>query len=171
MSNVPRFDEVVEGYALLADELLDSWTPFLTTIAAKVNAGTYDPDAATADFPKLAKLVAGSVIGIGLEAFDALAILTSDFSEEKKISGYRTDPAKAATTRTLTVKDDLTSVTGMTLPKSRVTIVPAQLAPSTTQFVLDVDGDGLKARTYDGYVLATDTAGGVEEIFVSVTIG
>ena len=50
--------------------------------------------------------------------------------------------------------------------------VPDQQGARPTIYVhIDVDGDGLKARTYDGYVVATDGAGNAEEIFVSVTIG
>jgi hypothetical protein len=111
------------------------------------------------------------LILIGSEAIDALSILTSDFSEETTVGGYGTDPAKAATTRTLSVKDDLKSVSGQVLPKEKVDLQPDTLAPSHTQFVIDVDGDGLKARTYDGHVVATDETGDSEDIFVSVTIG
>jgi hypothetical protein len=171
MSNVPRFSEVFEGYVDLANQLLGSWTPFVSGVSAKVDAGTYDADEAAADFPTVAKLVTDSLILIGSEAIDALSILTSDFSEETTVGGYGTDPAKAATTRTLSVKDDLKSVSGQVLPKEKVDLQPDTLAPSHTQFVIDVDGDGLKARTYDGHVVATDETGDSEDIFVSVTIG
>jgi hypothetical protein len=171
MSDPPRFSEVFEGYVDLANHLLGSWTPFVSGVSAKVDAGTYDSGEAAKDFPTVAKLITDSMMAIGSEAIDALAILTSDFSEETTVGGYGTDPAKAATTRTLSVKSDLTSVSGQVLPKAKVDLKPETLAPTFTQFVLDVDGDGLKARTYDGYVVATDEAGGSEEIFVSVTIG
>jgi len=171
MSDVPRFSEVLEGYQDLASHLLESWTPFISGVSAKVEAGTYDSDEAANDFPTVAKLITDSLMAIGSEAIDALAILTSDFSEETTVGGYATDPAKAATTRTLSVKDDLKSVSGQVLPKERVNLEPDTLAPSHTQFVIDVDGDGLKARTYDGHVVATDEVGGSEEIFVSVTVG
>ena len=171
MNDVNRFGEAYEGYAVLATQLLESWTPFVSDVSAKVGDGTYDAGDAADDFPTFAKLVADSLMAIGSEAIDALAILTSDFDEETTTGGYGTDPAKAGTTRTLTVKDDLKSVSGQVLPKQKVTVKPATLAPTNTQFEIDVDGDGLKARTYDGYVVATDGAGNAEEIFVSVTIG
>jgi hypothetical protein len=171
MSDPPRFSEVFEGYVVLANQLLGSWTPFVSGVAAKVDAGTYDSDEAAQDFPTVAKLITDSLMLIGSEAIDALAILTSDFSEETTVSGFGTDPAKAATTRTLSVKSDLKSVSGQVLPKAKVDLKPDTLAPTFTQFVLDVDGDGLKARTYDGYVVATDETGSTEEVFVSVTIG
>jgi hypothetical protein len=171
MSDVPRFGEVLEGYVDLARHLLQSWTPFVSTVSARVDAGTYDSNAAASDFPTLVKLITDSMMAIGSEAIDAVAILTSDFSEETKVAGYGTDPAKAATTRTLSVKEDLKSVSGQKIPKERVTLKPHTLPPGHTQFVIDVDGDGLKARTYDGYVVATDETGGTEDIFVSVTIG
>lgn len=171
MSEVPQFSEAVEGYAVLAQQLVADWTPYLTGMSAKVGSGTYTQDAASADFSALAKLIADSLFAIGSEAMDALAISTSTFSEESTVGGYGTDAAKAGTVRTLTVKADLTSVTGQVLPKERVTPVPASLAPSSIEFDLDVNGDGMKGRTYDGYVLSTDAAGVVEEIPVSVMIG
>jgi hypothetical protein len=49
--------------------------------------------------------------------------------------------------------------------------VPATLAVGATDFDLAVNGDGMKARTYDGIIVSADASGGVEEIKVSVTIG
>ena len=63
------------------------------------------------------------------------------------------------------------SVSGQKLPKARVKPVPDTLPPQVTAFDLDIDGDGIKARTYDGVIVATDTSGTVEEIKVSVTVG
>lgn len=171
MNEVSRVGEVLEGYAVLVNQLAADWTPYVNTVSTAVGSGTYDADNAAADFPQLAKLVADSLIAIGSEMVDAYAILTSDFSEQSLVAGLGTDPAKAATTRILTVKGDLVSVSGQTLPHQRVTPVPATLAPTHTQFDLDVDGDGIKARTYDGFIIATDTAGAQEEIPVTVTIG
>lgn len=171
MSEVPQVSEALEGYAVLAQQLVADWTPYLTEVSAKLGSGTYGPDDAGDDFSALAKLIADSLFAIGSEAMDALAILTSDFSEESTIGGFGTDPSKAGTVRTLTVKGDLVSVSGQVLPKGRVTPVPNSLVPPATQFVLDVNGDGMKARTYDGVVLSTDAAGAVQEIPVSVMVG
>ena len=171
MSEVPQISEAVEGYAVLAQQLVTDWTPYLTGLSAKAAAGSYGPDDASADFSALAKLITDSLFAIGSEAMDALAILTSDFSEESKVGGFETDPAKAGTVRTLTLKGDLKSVSGQVLPKERVTPVPASLVPPATQFGLDVNGDGMKSRTYDGFVLSTDAAGAVQEIPVTVMIG
>lgn len=171
MSETPKFGEVFEGYAELANQLLGIWTPFVSGVSSKVDAGTYDAGEAAKDFPTVAKHITDSLILIGSEAIDALAILTSDFSEETTVVGYGTNPAKAATTRTLSVKDDLKSVSGQKILKEKVALKPHTLAPTHTQFVIGVDGDGLKARTYDGHVVATDETGGTEDIFVSVTIG
>lgn len=170
MSDVDRFGEVFEGYLELAKDLLASWTPFVTSVSAK--AGTYSSADASADFPAGVKLVADSLMDIGSEAIDALAILTGDFSEEVEVVGY-TDPAKSGAARTLALKDDLKSASGETLRKELVRIRPAAhvLGPNETEFILKVNGDGLKARTYDGIVVATDNAVVVDEIFVSVTIG
>jgi len=176
MSVFLRFGEALEGYVERVNELLDEWTPFIKTVSAKIDAGTYDADAAQADFPAAANLVAKSVIGLGAEAIDAMAILTSSLSEEDEVT-YVIGAAKKGSTRTLAVKDDLTSVTGETLPKSRVKIKPDPLSPSDTRFTLKVNGDGLKARTYDGCVVITTTTttmaapADVSEMVVSVTIG
>lgn len=175
MSDFPRFGEAFEGYVERVNELLDEWTPFIKAVSGKIDAGTYDGDSASADFPRVAKLVADSLFGLGSEAIDALAILTSDFSEEEKVT-YSVGAAKAGSTRTLALKGDLTSVTGQVLPKSRVKFKPSTLHSADSAFTLDVNGDGLKARTYDGYVVITTVASAtspadVDEMFVSVTIG
>lgn len=176
MSDSARFGEALEGYVERVNELVDEWTPFITSVSARIDAGTYDADAVSADFPKVAKLVADSLIGLGAEAIDALAILTSDFSEADEVT-YFIGAAKTGSTRTLALKDDLKSFTGEKLLKNRVKIKPDPVSPSDTQFTLKVNGDGLKARTYDGYVVVTTTTAGavaspdVDELLVSVTIG
>lgn len=170
MNDVPRFSEVLEGYLDLASQLLNHWTPFLNGVSAQVEAGTYQATDATTGFPAAAKLVADSWMWIGSEAIDALAILTKDFGEQEVVTGYAT--LSTGTTRTLALKGPLKSVTDKELPAHRVTIVPTTLDPNSTEFALHVNGDGMKARTYDGWVVATPAQGGVaEEVFVSVTIG
>jgi hypothetical protein len=171
MNEVSRVGEVLEGYAVLVNQLMADWTPYVNDVTTTLSSGSYDAEDAAADFPQLAKLVTDSLMAIGSELVDAYAILTSDFSEQTLVAGYGADPAKATTTRTLTVKGDLVSVSGQVLPHQRVTPVPATLAPTHTQFELDVDADGIKARTYDGFVLVTDAAGSQEEIPVTVMIG
>lgn len=171
MSEYPQIGEVIEGYAELAQDLLASWAPYLTSVSAKVGANTYGPADASADFSAWAKLVADSVFRIGSEALDALSILSSDFDEKGAVGVYDVDPQKAIVARTLALKGDLKSVTGKVLPKDRIELVPDTLVPPSTQFELVVDETGMKARTYDGYVLATDAAGAVEEIPVSWTVG
>lgn len=172
MTDVPRFSEVLEGYLELAGQLLETWTPFLNDVSAEVDAGTYDAKDAADDFPTVARLTVESWRLIGSEAIDALAILTSDFSELGSVTGYTTDPKNSGMARTLSWKGDLMSVTGEKLPAERVKIVPAKLAKDATAFTLYFDGDGRKARTYDGHVVATDVSGTVQDdVFVSVTIG
>lgn len=170
MSDVDRFGEVFEGYVDLAKDLLTSWTPLVTAVSAKAGSGAYSLEDAKADFPAAVKLAADSLRDVGSEAIDALAILTGDFSEDVEVPCF-TDPAKTAEQRTLAMKDDLKSVSGQVLPKARVTITPHTLDPQRNRFILKVNGDELKARTYDGVVVATGKAGVVEEVFVSVTIG
>jgi predicted phage tail protein len=171
MNDVDRLTEVIEGYAVLAGVLLKKWSPFLTVVSAKAAAGSYQATDAKSDFPTAAKLVAETMMAFGSEAVDALSIATSSFSEQMSTSEYTSNPAHAGTTRTVLVKADLVSATGKTLPKARVKPVPDTLAPTLTTFALDVDCDGMKARTYDGVIVVTDVAGDVEEILVSVTVG
>lgn len=170
MSESPQIGEVIEGYAELAQDLLASWTPYLTGLTAKVGANQYGPDDAKADFSVLAKLVTDSMFRIGSEALDALSILSDDFDETGAIDVFDL-PQKVTGHRTLTLKGDLKSVTGKILPKDRIVLVPDTLVPPATQFSMVVDETGMKARTYDGYVLATAATGAVEEIPVSWTVG
>jgi hypothetical protein len=79
--------------------------------------------------------------------------------------------SKAPTVRTLTAKADFKSVTGETLPTSHITFEPDHLEPDETECELRADGNGIKARTYDGWVVATDPNGGTSEAPATVTIG
>jgi hypothetical protein len=169
MDAVDRFSEVLEGYAERARGLVTAWTPFLDDLATRLGAGPYGTDDAAADFPAAAKLAVESMTGLAAEAFDAVSIVTLGFSETATVGGLKF--AKAPTVRALTAKADFTSVTGETLPKSHLTIVPDQLAPNETEFALVADGDGVKARTYDGWVVATDPKGATSETRATVTIG
>lgn len=171
MTDDLHLDKVVKGYGVLADQLLKTWSPYLTAVSTKVSAGNYQPAQAEADFSTGFALAMKSMLAIGSEALDAISIMTSTFSELEHVSGYHADAAHAGTARTLAVKADLVSASGQALPKARVKPVPSTLAPNATSFDLDVNGDGLKARTYDGLVVATDASGAVEEIQISVTIG
>lgn len=166
---VDRFSEVLDGYADRSRELIAAWAPFLNDLSARLGAGPYGADDAAADFPAVAKLAVESMVALGAEAFDAMSILTLGFDEKETVGGLML--AKASTTRTLTVKEDLKSVTGETLPKSHVTIEPDHLAPQETEFTLSADTNGVKARTYDGWVVATDPVGAISEVPVTVTIG
>jgi hypothetical protein len=166
---VDRFSEMLEGYADRSRELVAAWAPFLNDLSTRLEAGPYGPDEATADFPAVARLTVESIVALGAEAFDAASIMTVSFDEKETVGGLML--AKASTTRTLTVKDDLKSVSGETLPKNHVTIDPDHLAPQETTFALSADGTGVKARTYDGWVVATDPNGVSSEVPVTVTIG
>ena len=65
MSDPRRFGEALEGYVERVKELLDEWRPFITSVSAKIDSGTYDADAASADFPTAARLVATSMMELG----------------------------------------------------------------------------------------------------------
>lgn len=171
MSDDLHLGEVMEGYTVLVGELLKEWSPWVTAVATKMATGTYQQADVEADFPAGVKLVASSLFAIGSEAVDAVTVMTSTYDEQRLISGFGTDPGRATAVRSLVVKADLESVTGRTLPKERVKAVPATLAVGVTEFDLAVNGYGMKARTYDGIIVATDASGGVEEVKVSVTIG
>lgn len=171
MTDVPKFDEVLEAYAVMTKNLADDWTPFLTGLSGKIGTDAYGPDEATADFPTVAKLMALSFARIVGEAGDALATLTNDWNETKEGAAHAMI-LKKGTKVTLKLKGELTSVTGKKIPLDRVTIVPDQLVYPDKNWHLVVQEDGLKARTYDGFVVATDVAGVVvEETPVSWTIG
>jgi hypothetical protein len=168
MGEVDRFSEVLDGYSELTNELLAAWTAFLTGLSTTLGAGSYGPAEAASDFPAAAKLAVDSMIAIASEAVDAVSILTSSFSEEATEDGVF---AKANTDRILTPEADFVSVTGEVLAKSRITFHPAQLPAGKTDFELKVDGDGVKARTYDGWVVATDSEGHADRVPETVTVG
>lgn len=165
--------EALEGYAVMFQALIDDWTPYLDGLSTKVSSGTYGPDDVTAEFPALVKLVAESMIRVGSEAADALAILNSDFDETTEVEYDVEGALKVTGEVTLALTGDLKSVSGEILPQAYVKVVPATAVAPHLDFVLEVDGtgEGFKARTYDGYVRATDASGAVEDFFVSRTIG
>lgn len=172
MSESPQLGEVLEGYLETAQELLADWTPYVTGVSAKLSAGSYGQPEAAADFPAFAKLVAESAFKAGGQLVRTMAVLGSDFSTTSTEGGYVIEAQKVAVELTLSLKGDLKSVTGQVLPADRVTIVPATLVPPATDFALVVDAQGIKARTYDGFVVAKNPAGAVvQTIPVSRTVG
>ena len=171
MNDVPRISEALEGYGDLASDLEKKWTPFLKQVAVRANDGVYTQTDAEADFPAFAKVVADSLFLTAAQAVRALSILTGDFSTTQTVDATAVDDA--TTTRKLSVADDFVSVTKEVLPKSRLTMVPDTLAPGEKAFKLVIQEDGMKARTFDGVVVATvtDPSGGTFEYPQTVTIG
>jgi hypothetical protein len=171
MSDVPRFSEALEGFGELATALVKQWTPFLTSVSAKVGAGPYTSNDAAVDFPAFAKLVTDSVIAIGSEGLDAVSILTGDFSEQFTIGALSTGSFSVDSVRTLAPKAAFKSVSGAELPTSHIIVDPATLAPHVTDFSLQVTVTGVKARTYDGSIVATDEKGDTKEFPMTVMVG
>lgn len=171
MNDVPRISEALEGFGDLVSDLEKKWTPFMKQVAVRADDGGYSQSDAEADFPSFVKVVADSLFLAVAQAVRALSILTGDFSTTQTVDATAVDDA--TTTRKLAVTDDFVSVTTEVLPKSRVTVVPDTLAPGEKAYKLVIDEDGMKARTYDGVVVATvmDPSGGTFEYPQTVTIG
>ncbi|MCX6397949.1 MAG: hypothetical protein NTV23_15785 [Propionibacteriales bacterium] len=171
MSENLQIGEVLEGYAEATQELVAEWTPYLTGLSGKATSGSYGPTEVADEFPALVQLVAASLFKLSGQAVRTVEVLSSDLTEAPSVDGYVVAAQKVATTLTLKLKGDLVSVTGEVLPMKQVTLVPDHVV-APADFDVVADGNGFKARTYDGMVLATDPTGAlVQEIFVSVSVG
>jgi hypothetical protein len=171
MDEFKRAGEVIEGWAEATTDLIADWTGYSAALATKLGSGSYGQEEGSADLSIGLRLLTSSAMRMTIEALETWSILTGDFDETLDTGQFATDPLKATGPRSLTVVKDLESVTGAKLPATRVTPVPSTLNTGATVFTLHVDGSGMKARIYDGEVIATDQAGGTEAVPVSVTIG
>jgi hypothetical protein len=157
--------QVMHGYARLASELIDRWDAHASTVAARLDAGTYDADAAVADVAKCASLAAESGFLLASEALDAVAILTGGQLRSHIVVS---DPFSTTVPGAgLSIAGPLTSGFGHAL--SLVVPEPAQLDPGATEFRLRADATGRPAGTYVGQVEAAGD-GQAESVLVWITV-
>jgi hypothetical protein len=144
-------DEVFEGYAEAARDLMRKWSSYASRVADNLDSG-YDVDSASTDLGQAVSLAFETGTRLTWEAFDAISMLTGApmgplFVESEEFPS----PIKGAK---LKLKGDLENRTGDTLAKKAVTFLPSQLAPGDMKFKLRVDAAGCPAGVYRGTVSA-----------------
>jgi hypothetical protein len=157
--------QVLHGYAALASELIDRWQQQASKTAERLDAGTYDADAAVADLARCASLAAESGVLLASEAIDAVAILAAGRPGPHIVHAgpFFTSVPGAK----LELAGPLTSGFGHSL--GLVTLEPAQLAQGATEFRLRADATRRPAGTYTGEVEAVG-AGQAESLLVWVIV-
>ncbi|MDQ2648443.1 MAG: hypothetical protein M3Z03_02680 [Actinomycetota bacterium] len=169
MDGLSRTGEALEGWGQAAQELVAEWTSYASKLTTKTESGSYAAEDGSADFATGLQLVVSSFMKLGVEALDSISILTEEVDPDEDSGVFLTSPSGQV--RTLAIPNDLVSVTGTTLPAAKVTLHPATLKAGEQVFRLEVATKGVKARIYDGEVVATATDGSTETIAVKVTIG
>jgi hypothetical protein len=144
---------VVQGYAALGSRLVEQWTDQAAKVAARLDDGTYDADAAAADLAAAAKLAVESAMLFASEALDAVANLTVPAGVRYAVdSPAFTSPVPGAA---LSLTGPLITGGGIdALSAAAVTIAPAQLADGATGFRLRANAAGHCGGAYVGRVLA-----------------
>ena len=148
--------DILEGYTNLASSLLERWSELASKAAAKADAGTYDAASAAEDFLAGTALATEAAWQWAAQCYRTVATITGQGSEAERVESQQfSAPAGAA----LALAGPLVKGPGMDqLPVSAVSIVPAQLSPDETTFVLRADATGHRGATYVGKVNATTDA-------------
>jgi hypothetical protein len=156
--------DVVDGCNKLGTWLVTEWSEQASEVAEKLDAGTYDADAAVADLASTATLAAESWFLLASEALAAVALLSRQ--ERYVVEDTFDAPAGAR----LELAGPLEAGFGELLPVTLLTLDPSQLAPTETAFALRADATSCGAGAYDGWVLAYTDGVPPVEVFVSLTI-
>src|SRR5439155_12409379 len=116
-----------------------------STVASKLDDGSYDADSAVADLAACATLATESGLLLASEALDALAVLTGrQYAPLIVDSDPFSSPLKGAT---LEVDGPLVDGFGVGLPVSVINVIPHTLAPDATEFSLRANATGYPAGT------------------------
>ena len=158
-------EELLEGYAETARDLVRKWGKYASGVAGKLDSG-YDADSASADWGKGVSLAIETGARLTWEALDAVATLTGAPNRPHFVESEFDAPHKGAR---LALEGDLKNLPGDTLAARRATVIPAQLRPEDTKFTIRADAAGCLAGVYRGKVLAS-TPAGTEKVEVWVKV-
>ncbi len=159
----------VEGYLQLADWWLESWGAHATSMAKKLDAGTYTADDAASDLSTCASLAVETMVLVVNEAFDAAAVLSGaqdqpNIATSPKFAVSSSPAPTGNLVRTLHLAGPLLADLGTdSLPVAVVSIVPGSLNPGDTVFELVADATGHAGVSYSGAVNVHDPAGNLLE--------
>jgi hypothetical protein len=151
--------DVVEGYA----DLLRSWVARAeadaTDVAARIDAGAFDANAATGALSRCWALALRAWLDLILECYDAVALLTMPLQTQRVMTSMPFRTGDTGTLRRLSLAGDLTGAFGATIPAHRVTVLPSPtLAPGQDEFRLETVVRRQRAGAYAGTVLVTGAA-------------
>lgn len=156
----------VEGYLQLAQWLVTTWGARASSMATKLDTGTYTTQDAAADLSACTSLAGESMVLLVNEAFDAAAVLSGAQDQPNIATSptFSVSPLPSMATsvvRTLHLSGPMVADLGTdALPVSVVSIVPPSLLKtSDTQFHLVADATGHSGMGYSGTVDVRDPAG------------
>jgi hypothetical protein len=161
-------DEVIEGYAETAKDLVRKWRDYASGVATKLDSG-YDADSASADLGVAMSLAIETGARLTWEALDAVAILTEAPSRPGWVESTQefSSPFRGAK---LELKGDLKNSPGQTLAAADVRVIPAQLGSQQTKFRIRANAAGYPAGIYRGKVLASTPENAPEEVSVRIQV-
>jgi len=146
------FGEAAEGWVQLGEWWLDAWSKHITKVATHVDSGAYTAAEATKDLVDCAVLAGETLLLIGNEVVDAAAVITQHEPEPLETPPFATDKVTNLR-RTLVLDGPLTSsLVADQIPTSAVKLVPEELKPNETAFLLRVRRTGFAGVGYLGSV-------------------
>ncbi|MGO9488506.1 MAG: hypothetical protein ACLQBB_05705 [Solirubrobacteraceae bacterium] len=162
-----RVGEVMQSYATLTSSLLERWSAYASEVAAKIDAPGYTAATAAEDLTACATLATEGgflMMAEWLEAFTTLTGFEPDVSTEES------QPFHAPAGASLALAGPLVKGQGLEeIPAAAVTIRPAQLTATETEFTLSVATAGVDGGTYYGTVEAS-TDSGVSPVAAWITV-
>ena len=166
--------EAVEGYVQLAQWWATTWGAHATSVATRLESGTYTAEEAMADLVACGKLAAETLFLVANEAVEAAAVMSGSAGQPQLVqsSDFETT-ASTSSTRTLALDGPLVALIGTDqIPVSSVTIRPSVLPPNVVTFHLDVDATGHAGVAYQGTVrsYAPNVTAAAEAITVWVSV-
>jgi hypothetical protein len=152
MSSDTRMTDAINGYRVLAQDLVTEWSELASSIAAKIDAEKYDGKAMFDAWAEVTRLSVRTSYLMWSEALDAAAILSSRPGEPNEVES---DPFESPLPgATLAVKGPL--VGKDTKDVLVATVHPEKLGDGERTFTLQADAAKCKGGdTYLGTVLAS----------------
>ena len=158
-----RLQQVVNGYAQLGSYLVQQWSAQATTVATRLDGGSYTADLLVQDVVAGARLAGWSAFLMGSEALDATAIITGRQADPHIVDS---EPfAVPFPGATFTATEPLIAIGGTdSLPTRAISFVS-----DDKQFRVRADATGHQGSLYRGKVQATAGSNAAQvDVFVIV---
>jgi hypothetical protein len=137
VSEPSPLSEAAEGYVQLFRSWLATADEQITSIANRIDAGTFDAATAADVLGRMFSLSMKGWVDVLLEGLDAAAVITNPPVTRRPITSDPVPTGDTNQTRVVKVRQDFLSGFGHTIRAHRIEVLPsATLAPGTADFRL-----------------------------------